>query len=361
DMARFMIAHLQGGRYENTSILGETTVEEMHRRHFTHHPKLAGICYAFLERYYNDQRILWHDGGTYGFTSLLILAPEQNLGFFVAYNIEDSTIARERLVENFFDHYFPVSKPPAPAPMPNASRERASTFAGTYRVSRHGHRGLEKLEALIGKVPETVVTANSDDGITLDGRHLVEVEPLLFQFDSGRGHVAFRQDSQGRVTHLFAGRSTAWAFERLAWYEQRQFHLALCGGTAFVFLVTLLIVPIVRRFRKPVTTPAPAVRRAWRCAYAVSGLNLLFLVCLAATLILWREEVQYQMPKPLVALLYMPVANLILTAALLLTTITLWLKRQALLATRLYHSLLSVSAVAFIWFLLHWNLLKFHY
>ena len=40
DMAHFMIAHLQKGKYDNTRIFEEKAAELMYQQHFTHHPKI---------------------------------------------------------------------------------------------------------------------------------------------------------------------------------------------------------------------------------------------------------------------------------------------------------------------------------
>ncbi len=61
DIARFMIAHLQLGRYRNSRILDEATAREMHRQHFTHHPRLRGRAYGFSEWFENGQRAIFHD------------------------------------------------------------------------------------------------------------------------------------------------------------------------------------------------------------------------------------------------------------------------------------------------------------
>lgn len=63
EMARFMIAHLQKGRYGEARILEEATAEQIHRRQFTHHPKLAGMAYGFFEQIDNGRRAIYHGGG----------------------------------------------------------------------------------------------------------------------------------------------------------------------------------------------------------------------------------------------------------------------------------------------------------
>lgn len=82
DMAKFMIAHLQDGRYGDKRILQEATTQEMHRQHFASDPRINGICYGFFEGNLNNQKIIKHGGDTPIFHSLLVLLPEQNVGLF---------------------------------------------------------------------------------------------------------------------------------------------------------------------------------------------------------------------------------------------------------------------------------------
>jgi CubicO group peptidase (beta-lactamase class C family) len=67
DMARFMIAHLQNGRYSDaeiaeTRILRESTARQMHSTLFTHDPRLLGTAYGFFDFSDNGQRIPWGPG-----------------------------------------------------------------------------------------------------------------------------------------------------------------------------------------------------------------------------------------------------------------------------------------------------------
>ena len=44
DMANFMIAQLQNGRFGHQRILQEATAQEMHQQHFTNDPRLPGAA-----------------------------------------------------------------------------------------------------------------------------------------------------------------------------------------------------------------------------------------------------------------------------------------------------------------------------
>lgn len=62
DMAKFMIAHLQNGRYGTTSILKEATARQMHSELFTNDPKVSGWTYGLWEMRLNNQSIIGHGG-----------------------------------------------------------------------------------------------------------------------------------------------------------------------------------------------------------------------------------------------------------------------------------------------------------
>ena len=67
DMARFMIAHLQDGRYSDANIaeariLKETTAQQMHSTLYTPDPRLLGTAYGFFDFSDNGQRTIGHSG-----------------------------------------------------------------------------------------------------------------------------------------------------------------------------------------------------------------------------------------------------------------------------------------------------------
>jgi CubicO group peptidase (beta-lactamase class C family) len=66
DMARFMIAHLQNGRYGDARILEEETAKQMHSQQYTLDPRLPGMAYGFYESRVNGQHIIGHGGDTRG-------------------------------------------------------------------------------------------------------------------------------------------------------------------------------------------------------------------------------------------------------------------------------------------------------
>src|SRR6185312_8023693 len=58
DLSRFMIAHLQNGKFDNTQILRPETATQMHSRQFGLSPALNGMCLGFYEETRNGHRII---------------------------------------------------------------------------------------------------------------------------------------------------------------------------------------------------------------------------------------------------------------------------------------------------------------
>ncbi len=144
DMARFMIAHLQGGSLcpgdrESVnaacgSILQAATEQLMQSGLWKPNPGMVGYTHGFMELQYNGQRILHHGGDTAGFHSLLMLLPDQNLGFFVSYNTTSPGFGWEQTLLAFIDHYYP-SPPAVNQPVPGAF-SGAEMYAGVYSPVR---------------------------------------------------------------------------------------------------------------------------------------------------------------------------------------------------------------------------------
>ena len=207
DMAIWMIAHLQNGRYGDVRIMSEQAASDMHRRHATGHPKIHGLAYGFYEEMYGDLRILEHGGNMAGFSSLVALLPELNAGFFVVAHGENTQF-RDDLRWALMDRYYsPMQR--ASVPQPSAGfNDRAHLFVGRYGAITYCH-------TCQGRQPSMVlrVTSNSDGTLTLFGKRWIEIEPLLFVREDGASKIAFGADSLGRITHMFSG--GFWVFEKL--------------------------------------------------------------------------------------------------------------------------------------------------
>ncbi len=370
DMARFMIAHLQNGRYSDADIteariLTEATAQQMHSTLYTHDPRLLGTTYGFFEFDDNGQRTIGHDGEAMPFNTQLLLLPDQNLGVFVAYNSEgggDLTNQHLGFQRAFFDHYYPA---PAVEPIqpPADFAERAGRFEGSYRMTRSSYTTLEKFAGFFGGVE----ISNPGDGTLIwktpwGEWRFVEVEPLYFRQADGPFGVVFREGDRGHITHMFTDYTPMFAFEKLNWYETPGFNMALALGCISIFL-SLIVVVLIRFIKKRRLggDQKPGPRGPHVAHWIIVGictLNLLFLV----GTVLWGN------PVPLfgVSLVYKIVLGLgVLAAALtigaLVCTVLAWKNGYWSTVYRAYYTLVTVAAVAFVWFLNYWNLLGWRF
>src|SRR5918998_814454 len=371
DMARFMIAHLQDGRYSDADtdearILKETTAQQMHSTLFTHDPYLLGTTHGLFDFSDNGQRTLGHSGYAEYMNSLLLLLPDQNLGVFVIYNSMgggDLTNQHLGFQRAFFDHYYPTSAG-APIQPPADFAERAGRFEGSYRFTMRSYTTADKIGALF--VP--VEISDSGDGALLlttpwDEWRFVEEEPLHFRREDGQLGMVFREDEQGRITHMFTDLTPQFAYEKLNWYETPGFNMALLLGSALIFLSTIPVVLIrfMRDRRLSSNQEKPAPRRA-RVAYwlivGISVLNLLFVIGTA----LWGRTVPLFGHSAIYKIvLGLGVLSAVLTVGALLYTVLAWKNSYWGIAARVHYTLVTVAAVAFVWFLNYWNLLGWRF
>ncbi|WP_419808275.1 serine hydrolase [Sphingomonas sp.] len=74
-------------------------------------PELTGVAPTYQNyalgwevRDYRGAKVVWHAGGVFGFTTVVVMIPEKNTGFAITINAEDSVI-RLGLMYELLDHY----------------------------------------------------------------------------------------------------------------------------------------------------------------------------------------------------------------------------------------------------------------
>jgi len=364
DMARFMIAHLQGGFYNGIRILQEHTARDMQQQHFTHDYRLSGIGYGFIERKLNTQRLLVHTGGTRYFSTLVVLLPEHGAGLFVSYNCGGRGAALEELLQTFLNHYYPIPDSATLEP-PADFQERADKYVGTYRPTNRQYTTIER----VGELFNLVTVTASRDGVLLlrqggyGPRRRIEVEPLVFSNVYDWKVLVFREDNRGRITHMFDGDAPQIAFVKLSWYETPTFHCILLGVCTLAFLSVLRHPARVflGRRRGKVSAPRPVLPHLARwMAVGVSALNTTLVIVLF--LQLGRsEEIVYGVPGLAYAGLTAALASPVLMVGVVTLAFLSWQKRYWHFTTRLHYTLVALAGVAFVWQLWYFNLLGFHF
>ncbi|MDX1546767.1 MAG: serine hydrolase domain-containing protein, partial [Rhodothermales bacterium] len=368
DVARFMQVHLQGGRYQGSRLLAPETVRAMHRQQFTHHERLPGMAYGFIEQHVNGHRALQHGGDAAGYRSLLFLLPEQKMGFFVAYNASSSAL-REELVARFMDRFFPVSAPPSLTP---EGATGAAPFAGAYLLHRYGRGSAEKLFAVFN---ESFYVGFDAEGylVTQGGERWVEVAPGLFRAAEDAAYLAFRTDARGAPTHLFRSRDLGGtvpaAYEKLAWYETQTFANEVYLSWIPFLLLTWVAWPVAagigvlrRRWTRRPRPPATAGRRAARWVAAFFGVGAIwfalgFIQPALQMVARGGGDLLYGMPDAMGRLLWIPAVQAGLLVALFGFTVQAWRRSYWSLGWRLHYTLFTLAALAWMLFIVQYNLL----
>jgi CubicO group peptidase (beta-lactamase class C family) len=110
DMARFMLAHLEGGCHAGGCILGPESVAQMHQMQAETGYDGQSVTYGFAEAFVDGVRMVGHSGAIRGFGTSLNLLPEHGMGYFISFNEEcyQTTACeiiaefREEFVQRFF-------------------------------------------------------------------------------------------------------------------------------------------------------------------------------------------------------------------------------------------------------------------
>jgi CubicO group peptidase (beta-lactamase class C family) len=368
DMAKFMIAHLQNGRYGNSSILNEATAQQMHSQLFTNDPKVSGWTYGFWEMRLNNQSMIGHGGDTILFHTLLELLPEQNLGIFVSFNEQASEPAGGELLQIFMDHYYPVPSQPLIMPSPGFENN-SNKFPGSYRSTRSAYTNFEKVSSLFQEVQvnpgRNSTLTTSQPG--LGQEQWVEAAPLVFRpgenmsspmlfFDG----LVFGEDKQGNINHLFYVNNPTTAYEKVAWYDSTSFNYPLLGACVLLFLSTL-IWPIGFLFNRCHTKSEKPGRAARWVAGAACMLDLLFMAGLVALSAVAPMSIIYGIPSSLSALLAIAIVAAVLALSSTALAVLAWKDSYWSIAGRVHYTLVVLALLAFIWWLNNWNLLGFRF
>jgi hypothetical protein len=195
------------------------------------------------------------------------------------------------------------------------------------------------------------------------GQRYVEVAPRLYRKEKGDLQLAFVEDREGRVTHMlttdvFFGVET---WDRLPWHEAGMLHSFLMTAMLVVFGLFLIVRPGPRQdsaLLGEVQEEPRVLRQARRLAVLACALDLLFvLLMFLGVRQLGPGGVLYGVAPLMLAALVVPVVNVPFTLALPLFAVQAWRQGSWPLLARLYYTLVTMAAVAFLGLLHRWNLL----
>jgi CubicO group peptidase (beta-lactamase class C family) len=370
DMARFMIAQLDYGRYGDEEIpaariLQESTARQMQDTPYPIDPRLRGMTYAFADLTENGLWTLGHQGYFPPMGSQMLLLPDQDLGIFFAVNTEDIgplTTQHMGFQRAFFDHYFPT--PAAEHIEPPADfTGRADRYVGLYRRTSYPPSTPDKVADLFGAFTYKVSAPGGGTlTVSMEGFELrfVEVEPLFFRQIDGSSSLVFFENDQGRITRFYTDFAPQYSAKRPPWYELPSFNMPLVIVSVLLFISVLIIVPVQAIInRRRGADLRPASRAAPWILVAMSVLNLVFL---CGMLFGYHPPTVLHGVAPSIKLLMTTtVISALFTAAAIVYIILAWKGRYWGIAFRAYYTLVTAAALAFVWFLNQWNLLGWQF
>lgn len=359
DMANFMIAHLQYGRFGANRILKEETAKLMQSLLFTNHPEVSGNAHGFWELYANGLRTIGHGGDTIWFHSQLVLIPEKNEGFFVSYNsVGGGGSPRQDLTHAIFDRYYPAEVS-EPKPLTD-SQERIRQCTGSYRPTRVVYSTWAKLGALMMNYK---VSATENGNLLAVGKQWFEIKPYIFQEIGGENKIVFKGENERNITTMLVDSIPYFAFVKVPWFETPGFSYALLGICGFFFLTTLIwpfrVISgkLCRRKREEVAN-APISGRLVAAVFSI--LYLIFFIGLLMTA---QNEMAliFGVPPSLKILLAFPLIAAVLTLFGIFFSVIAWMKKYWNCCARMHYTLVVLASIATLWFLNYWNLLGYKF
>jgi CubicO group peptidase (beta-lactamase class C family) len=361
DMANFMIAHLQDGRFGEARILQEETARQMHARLFSHDPRLDGNAHGFWEKRLNGVRMIEHGGDTIYFHSQLVLFPEHNLGMFVSLNTASlESDLRGHLLQSLLDRYFPVPDPPEPEPIAGFA-ERAKRLVGSYMLSRVVYSSYEKLMALGAQISVKVTadkTLLTSFPFGLGAKQWIETAPYTFEEVGGPGALMFKEDDSGGPLYMYLNEYPFMVGIKAKWPETFSFSILVLGIILLLYL-SVLRWPLAAIFgrlcrRRRDEKPAPRLAR-WMAGLMVL-LQVVFIVGLALMLS-DIEKLMFGVPLTMKILLGLPVVSALFLIGTFLYVASAWIKGYWSGCARVHYTLVFLAGLAFLLFLNDWNLL----
>ena len=352
DLARYMIMHLENGSYDGVQLLSEETAKELHTTRFQHDPHLPGIAYTFDEQYWGGLRVLAKSGGAPGFQNRMLLLPDLGIGIYFVQNRDYSAELFSELEQEFQRRFFPGSYgQPLQEEIPVTDPHELDRYAGYYVVMIDYSEGsLEKVRSL---ADQRQVKVDDQGRLKLYGSSLQRVGDNLFQWSNNGDYVAFREDNQGNITHMFYART---ALLRVPWYETFPVQMGLLGFSLVTFLTALVgwLVAGLKRQGK---------------LYGVSGsLSLLFVGFLVGLGLLLAPVFagvdppwvfSFAPPTELLVLLALPLGGVALTLSLAWQVFRSWKEKRGGWFVRVHNTLILLASFAFLFFLNTWNLLGY--
>ena len=281
DMAKFMLAHLQGGK----GLLSPAAWKTMHDSPLTIIPPLNRMELGFFETNVNGRQVNAHLGDTEGFHTSLHLFMNDGVGLFVSFNSGGKAGAagtlRGTLFHDFADRYFPAERHDGRVDAETA-KQHAASMEGNWLVSRRWESSFLKVAGLLG---QPTIASDGNGSITVSNlhgpsgapRHWVEIAPYVWRDRDGPDRLAATLVDGKPVRWSMDFMSPFMVYDRVPAGESAVWIMPAIYASLGVLALTLLYWPgawLVRRRYKAEFGLAGNARTAYRATRIMAGLVL---------------------------------------------------------------------------------------
>ena len=333
DMAKFMLAHLEGGK----GILSPEAWKTMHNSPLTLMPPLNRMELGFFETNVNGRQVNAHLGDTQGFHTSLHLFMDERVGLFVSFNSSGKEGAvgtlRGTLFHDFADRYFPDA-PRDAFVQTKTAKQHAAMMSGQWLVSRRWESSFLKVAGLLGQP-----TVSSDDkghlivsnllGPSGVPRRWVEIAPFVWRDVDGPDRLAAKLVDGKPVRWSMDFMSPFMVYDRVSVGESAAWILPAIYAGLGIILLTFLYWPgawAVRRHYNTALAVEGNARRAYRATRIMSGLLLALFVGWMAVLTVMLEDAALLSDKSDPKLWFIQIAGaVILVGAVAISGWNAWL------------------------------------
>jgi CubicO group peptidase (beta-lactamase class C family) len=347
DMGAYLRMLLNGGRFFTDDALSLLL-----ERQGAAHEYSRGWSYGFVENTFAGRRVLYKDGNGIGFASRVVLIPDLGLGIFVSTNhrnlgeglwpTQAAMMATRTLVSAIIENFVPESKVKTYEVQPRLENTNTARFVGHYQKAGISRNDFFKMEGLLDNVD---VKDYGDGTLKIGSGIYQEVEPLVFQSLENPGfHIIFVENQSGKVEFLTFGGTGS--YQKVPWYQAKNFQIALLAVITIVSLAMLIIWPITRQGHW----------MGWGVSLLnvgfIVGVTLMFVPSVTDMLLFFKT-----IPLGVRILFAIPWIIGILALSLPIFLVSAWKDGDISWFGKIHYTLMTASSFALVWMANFWNLI----
>lgn len=337
DMAKFMIAHLEGGRGilkpETAAIMHDSPLARVNPKSLI--PPLNRMELGFFETNINGREVIAHLGDTNNMHTSLHLFTNEHVGFYVSFNSAGregaAHVVRWQLFQDFADRYFPSTARDGRVD-PKAAKDHARAMAGQWQVSRSSLTNFVDILNLIG---QSKVTTDADGNLVVPAlkspngapQRWVEIAPFVWRDRDGHDLLAAQVVNGRPVRWSFGLAAPFMVFDRVPASRSAAWLIPALYASLAILLLSVLYAPGSWALRRRYAAAKPVAGRSLRAARAARVMALASLLVLGGWV--WLVSVIFGDGSPRDALLLLlEIAGCIVFVGAVL--IAAWNLREAL-------------------------------